>query len=98
MVFREGRTKAVGNVLKLIPNSNTMIMPSRANKPNKQSQNRQGSSSVMQACNRNVSIYEICITVNINLFHCVSQQTQQKWVPRSKDRRPSKKTCSKSLA
>ena len=53
MVFREGRTKAVGNVLKLIPNSNTMIMPSRANKPNKQSQNRQGSSSVMQACNRN---------------------------------------------
>ncbi|XP_076666075.1 GTP-binding protein 1 [Andrena cerasifolii] len=53
MVFREGRTKAVGNVLKLIPNSNAMVMPSRANKPNKQSQNRQGSSSVMQLCNRN---------------------------------------------
>ncbi|XP_031831264.1 GTP-binding protein 1 [Nomia melanderi] len=48
MVFREGRTKAVGNVLKLIPYSNTIATQiSRSNKPNK-SQNRQGSSFVMQ--------------------------------------------------
>ncbi|XP_076661318.1 GTP-binding protein 1 isoform X2 [Halictus rubicundus] len=49
MVFREGRTKAVGNVLKLIPYSNTTATQiSRSNKPNK-SQNRQGSSFVMQS-------------------------------------------------
>nr|XP_033339492.1 GTP-binding protein 1 isoform X2 [Megalopta genalis] len=49
MVFREGRTKAVGNVLKLIPYSNTITTQiSRSNKPNK-SQNRQGSSFVMQS-------------------------------------------------
>lgn len=51
MVFREGRTKAVGNVLKLIANSNTMTtQTSRSNKPNKTSQYRQSSSSMMQVC------------------------------------------------
>ncbi|XP_043255526.1 GTP-binding protein 1 [Colletes gigas] len=50
MVFREGRTKAVGNVLKLIPYSSTTTMQtSRSNKPNKTSQNRQSSSSMMQS-------------------------------------------------
>lgn len=50
MVFREGRTKAVGNVLKLIPNSTATAMQiSRANKSSKTSQNRQSSSSVMQS-------------------------------------------------
>lgn len=47
MVFREGRTKAVGNVLKLIPHSSgTTIQTSRINKPNKTSQGRQNSSNV----------------------------------------------------
>lgn len=35
MVFREGRTKAVGNVVKLIPHSNNTMQTSRINKPNK---------------------------------------------------------------
>ncbi|XP_046145006.1 GTP-binding protein 1 isoform X1 [Osmia bicornis bicornis] len=49
MVFREGRTKAVGNVVKLIPYSNTTVTQAyRANKPNKASQNRQNSSSTIQ--------------------------------------------------
>lgn len=47
MVFREGRTKAVGNVLKLIPHtSGTNIQTSRINKPNKTSQGRQNASNV----------------------------------------------------
>lgn len=42
MVFREGRTKAVGNVVRLISHSNTNNSQStRANKPNKTLQNRQ---------------------------------------------------------
>ncbi|XP_071869395.1 GTP-binding protein 1 [Bombus fervidus] len=50
IVFREGRTKAVGNVVKLIPySSTTVIQTCRANKPNKTSQNRQSSSSTMQS-------------------------------------------------
>ncbi|XP_034192654.1 GTP-binding protein 1 [Osmia lignaria lignaria] len=49
MVFREGRTKAVGNVVKLIPYSNTTVTQAyRTNKPNKASQNRQNSSSTIQ--------------------------------------------------
>lgn len=45
MVFREGRTKAVGNVLKLIPHSNNItVQTSRINKPNK-SQGRQNTSN-----------------------------------------------------
>ncbi|XP_076762305.1 GTP-binding protein 1 [Xylocopa sonorina] len=49
MVFREGRTKAVGNVVKLIPYSSTTITQTcRSNKPNKASQNRQSSSSGIQ--------------------------------------------------
>lgn len=52
MVFREGRTKAVGNVVKLIPYSNTTVTQAyRANKPNKASQNRQNSSSTIQVRN-----------------------------------------------
>lgn len=36
MVFREGRTKAVGNIVNLISHSNnTTIQTSRINKPNK---------------------------------------------------------------
>lgn len=51
MVFREGRTKAVGNVIKLIPYSNTTVIQTcRTNKPNKISQNRQNSSSAIQVC------------------------------------------------
>lgn len=47
MVFREGRTKAVGNVLKLIPHSSgTTIQTSRVNKSNKTSQGRQNASNV----------------------------------------------------
>lgn len=47
MVFREGRTKAVGNVLKLIPHSSgATIQTSRINKPNKTSQGRQNTSNV----------------------------------------------------
>ncbi|KOX75942.1 GTP-binding protein 1 [Melipona quadrifasciata] len=50
IVFREGRTKAVGNVVKLIPySSTTVIQTSRSNKPNKISQNRQSSSSAIQS-------------------------------------------------
>ncbi|CAK9822393.1 GTP-binding protein 1 [Anthophora retusa] len=50
MVFREGRTKAVGNVVKLIPYTNTTITQmSRGNKSNKSSQNRQSSSSALQS-------------------------------------------------
>ncbi|KOC70232.1 GTP-binding protein 1 [Habropoda laboriosa] len=50
MVFREGRTKAVGNVVKLIPYTNTTITQTcRANKSNKTSQNRQSSSSTIQS-------------------------------------------------
>lgn len=50
IVFREGRTKAVGNVVKLIPYSSTMVIQtSRSNKPNKISQNRQSSSSAIQS-------------------------------------------------
>ncbi|CAK9813971.1 GTP-binding protein 1 [Anthophora quadrimaculata] len=50
MVFREGRTKAVGNVVKLIPYTNTTITQmSRGNKSNKSSQNRQSSSSTLQS-------------------------------------------------
>lgn len=48
MVFREGRTKAVGNVLQLIPHSvsgSTNI--SRSTKPNKHQQNRQNTNSQM---------------------------------------------------
>lgn len=42
MVFREGRTKAVGNVVKLIPHSSSITtQTSRVNKPNKTSQSRQ---------------------------------------------------------
>ncbi|OXU17005.1 hypothetical protein TSAR_013026 [Trichomalopsis sarcophagae] len=42
MVFREGRTKAVGNVLRLIPHSGPgSTHTSRASKPNKVQQNRQ---------------------------------------------------------
>ncbi|CAD1479463.1 unnamed protein product [Heterotrigona itama] len=49
IVFREGRTKAVGNVVKLIPySSTTVIQTCRANKPSKISQNRQSSSSAIQ--------------------------------------------------
>lgn len=49
MVFREGRTKAVGNVLKLIPHSNnTNMQTSRINKPNKISQGRQNMQSNIQ--------------------------------------------------
>ncbi|XP_043802671.1 GTP-binding protein 1 isoform X1 [Apis laboriosa] len=49
MVFREGRTKAVGNVIKLIPySSTTVIQTCRISKPNKISQNRQNSSSAIQ--------------------------------------------------
>ncbi|OAD58181.1 GTP-binding protein 1 [Eufriesea mexicana] len=54
MVFREGRTKAVGNVVKFIPYSNTTVFSTcRVNKPNKAktSQNRQSSSSTMQSLN-----------------------------------------------
>ena len=46
MVFREGRTKAVGNVARLIPHSilgNSNIL--RTNKPNKIQQNRQNPNS-----------------------------------------------------
>lgn len=51
MVFREGRTKAVGNVIKLIPySSTTVIQTCRICKPNKISQNRQNSSSAIQVC------------------------------------------------
>jgi len=51
MVFREGRTKAVGNVVKLIPHSNSIITQvSRINKSNKTSQSRQNT-------NIQVSIY-----------------------------------------
>ncbi|XP_050590110.1 GTP-binding protein 1 [Bombus affinis] len=50
IVFREGRTKAVGNVVKLVPYSSTAVIQTcRANKPNKTSQNRQSSSSTMQS-------------------------------------------------
>ncbi|XP_043516375.1 GTP-binding protein 1 isoform X1 [Frieseomelitta varia] len=50
IVFREGRTKAVGNVVTLIPHSSTtVIQTSRANKSNKISQNRQSSSSAIQS-------------------------------------------------
>lgn len=47
MVFREGRTKAVGNVLRLIPHSaQGSAMTSRANKPNKNNpQNRQNTNA-----------------------------------------------------
>lgn len=49
MVFREGRTKAVGNVLKLIPHSNsTNMQTSRVNKPSKTSQGRQNTQSNTQ--------------------------------------------------
>lgn len=42
MVFREGRTKAVGNVVNLISHStNTTTQMTRINKPNKTSQGRQ---------------------------------------------------------
>ncbi|KYN07987.1 PREDICTED: GTP-binding protein 1 [Cyphomyrmex costatus] len=42
MVFREGRTKAVGNVVKLIPHSNNITtQASRISKQNKTSQSRQ---------------------------------------------------------
>lgn len=39
MVFREGRTKAVGNVLRLIPHSGPGSTHMRASKPNKVQQN-----------------------------------------------------------
>ena len=46
MVFREGRTKAVGNVLRLISHSGTgNAHTTRANKPNKLQQNRQNTNS-----------------------------------------------------
>ncbi|XP_015607433.1 GTP-binding protein 1 [Cephus cinctus] len=46
MVFREGRTKAVGNVLRLIPHTGAShFQNSRVNKPNKTQQNRQNGSS-----------------------------------------------------
>lgn len=50
MVFREGRTKAVGNVVKLVPYSSaTVAQICRSNKgSSKASQNRQSSSSAMQ--------------------------------------------------
>lgn len=49
MVFREGRTKAVGNVVKLIPHSNNAsTQASRINKPNKSSQNRQSANVQVQ--------------------------------------------------
>ncbi|XP_063983782.1 GTP-binding protein 1 [Diachasmimorpha longicaudata] len=42
MVFREGRTKAVGNVLRLIPHSSSLnFQNSRSGKPNKNQQSRQ---------------------------------------------------------
>ncbi|KZC06242.1 PREDICTED: GTP-binding protein 1 [Dufourea novaeangliae] len=71
MVFREGRTKAVGNVLKLIPYSNTIAMQmSRSNKPNK-SQGRQGSSSVMQSLDgtETSSSFEEQASKQENLLH-----------------------------
>ena len=41
MVFREGRTKAVGNVLKLIPHAvSGSSISSKVTKPNKSQQNR----------------------------------------------------------
>lgn len=49
LVFREGRTKAVGNVLKLIPHSSsTAVQISRVNKPNKPLQDRQNASPIVQ--------------------------------------------------
>jgi len=43
MVFREGRTKAVGNVLRLIPHSSSSnSQNSRTSKPNKTGQQQQG--------------------------------------------------------
>ncbi|XP_046745069.1 GTP-binding protein 1 [Diprion similis] len=48
MVFREGRTKAVGNVLRLIPHSGpTGSQTMRGNKPNKVQQTRQNGSAMM---------------------------------------------------
>ncbi|XP_046620564.1 GTP-binding protein 1 [Neodiprion virginianus] len=48
MVFREGRTKAVGNVLRLIPHSGpTGSQTMRGNKPNKVQQSRQNGSAMM---------------------------------------------------
>lgn len=42
IVFREGRTKAVGNVLRMTPyTGSTNANTSRINKPNKSQQNRQ---------------------------------------------------------
>lgn len=59
IVFREGRTKAVGNVVKLIPYSSTAVIQTcRANKPNKTSQNRQSSSSTMQVSNKDVFLMQ----------------------------------------
>lgn len=59
IVFREGRTKAVGNVVKLIPySSTTVIQTCRANKPNKTSQNRQSSSSTMQVRNKDIFLMQ----------------------------------------
>lgn len=46
MVFREGRTKAVGNVLKLVPSNSATTQASRINKPNKTSQGRQNTSNM----------------------------------------------------
>ncbi|XP_012265723.2 GTP-binding protein 1 [Athalia rosae] len=48
MVFREGRTKAVGNVLRLVPHSGPAgSQTMRGNKPNKVQQSRQNGSSAM---------------------------------------------------
>ncbi|XP_014210983.1 GTP-binding protein 1 [Copidosoma floridanum] len=49
MVFREGRTKAVGNVLRLIPHTGPSVahLSSRINKPNKPQQNRQNTNAQM---------------------------------------------------
>lgn len=49
MVFREGRTKAVGNVVKLTSHSNnTITQTSRINKSNKTSQGRQNTNVQVQ--------------------------------------------------
>lgn len=67
MVFREGRTKAVGNVVKLIPHSNnTTTQTSRINKPHKTSQNTRQNTN-MQVYLHNM-VYKIEI-IAFNIFH-----------------------------
>ncbi len=58
MVFREGRTKAVGNVLRLIPHSMASnAFNLRTSKPNKMQQNRQNpNSQVIIKNSKNLSL------------------------------------------